>query len=222
MEEKKLIVDDLEKLLQARRDNHYGIMQEDQAAPAGKPEHLQAQKSASLPDFIQMVSKIVTKGMRKLHVVFEPDEGARPRMDQDVHLNEPHIFYEVISRVPKNELKPRERQEIYEDIEDDAARRQGRVFGQRFECTVQFNIMASDYKTADEVMRIFEELIFNYVSYFKQNGVAEILFQQQLTDRNLDVYRQSLSVRSLQYYVEIEQLHAVFDEADIFGVMIQK
>lgn len=215
----KLTVDDFATLLQKQQDNHYGIMQNLDPPAEAQTDHLQAKKSASLSDFIDMVAMITSKAMKKQHVVFEPDEGARPRMDQEVPLTEPHIYYDVISRVPKKELKPRERQEIYEKTDDKTCDRPGRVFGQRFECVVQFNIMAADYKQADKVMKIFEELIFNYVSYFKQNGVAEILFQKQMTDRNLDAYRQSLSVRSLQYYVEIEQLHAVFDEADIVGII---
>jgi hypothetical protein len=167
-----------------------------------------------------MVSKIVAKATKERNVVFEPDEGARPIVDQDLSLNEPHIFYEVLSRVPCMELKPRERQEIL-DTDDKGKSRKGRVWGQRFECHVQFNIVAGDYETADKVMEVFEDLMFNYTSYFKRNGVAEILFEGQHTDHNMDIYRQSLSIRSLQYCVWVEKLHAAFDTEEIDGVITE-
>lgn len=217
MAEKKFRVDDLESLLVQRSAQNFHVANE--VANVNNSQYLQARKSASLTDFINMVAMLVSKGMKKQKVIFSPDEGDRPKVDQAVQINEPHIYYDVISRVPKKELKPRERQEILECHNDKNNIRQGRVFGQKFECVVQFNIMSSDYKSADEVMKVFEELIFKYTSYLKENGVAELLFKQQMTDRGLDIYRQSLSVRSLQYYVEVEQLHAVFDESEIEGII---
>lgn len=209
--------EDLQSLLQERSKQNYHISRTSAYNPKEQP--LRANKSANLTDLIHMISELSTKAMRKLDVVFEPDEGDRPKVDMDIQLDKPHIYYDVISRVPMKELKPRIRQEIVETHDDKENIRQGRVFGQKFECIVQFNIMAADYKTADRVMHIFEELIFDYTSYLKENGVAEIFFMKQMTDRNLDQYRQSLSVRSLQYYVEIEQLHTVFDEAIIEGII---
>jgi len=216
MADKKFRVDDLESLLSERSRRNYHVLEE------SNPENnqrLQARKSADLTDFINMIAKLVSKGMKKQKAVFSPDEGDRPKADLTIPLNEPHIYYDVISRVPKKELKPRERQEILEHHIDKEHIRQGRIFGQKFECIVQFNIMSSDYKSADEVMKVFEELIFNYTSYLKENGVAEVLFKQQMTDRGLDPFRQFLSVRSLQYYVEVEKLHAVFDESEIEGII---
>ena len=60
-------------------------------------------------------------------------------------------------------------------------------------------------------MNTFEELIYAYTHYFKKNGVAEVLFEKHLTDKNFDVFRQRMSVRNLQYYVEVEKLYTVFD-----------
>ena len=69
-------------------------------------------------------------------------------------------------------------------------------------------------------MNDFESLIFNYTAFFKKNGVAEILFEKHFTDRNLDPFRQNLSIRSLQYYVEIERLFTEFVASDIEKVSI--
>ena len=89
--------------------------------------------------------------------------------------------------------------------------RQGRIYGQKFKCEVQFNVIASEYKLAERVMNNFEDLIFSYTHSFKKNGVAELYFKNQLTDKDYDMYRQNLSVRSLIYYVEIEKLYVMFD-----------
>jgi hypothetical protein len=212
-------VDDLEQLLQRRNDHSTINTEITRLVPQDQPR-LQSKTGATLPDFIRMVSEIVAKATKERNVVFEPDEGARPIVDQDLSLNEPHIFYEVLSRVPCMELKPRERQEIL-DTDDKGKSRKGRVWGQRFECHVQFNIVAGDYETADKVMEVFEDLMFNYTSYFKRNGVAEILFEGQHTDHNMDIYRQSLSIRSLQYCVWVEKLHAAFDTEEIDGIITE-
>lgn len=169
-----------------------------------------AQSTASLEDFTSMISKLVSKVMKKDNVEFSPDEGARPSMDVSTPLNHPYIFYEVISREPKTERKPRSREEIVELTADDGTKRQGRIWGQKFKCILQFNILACDYKTANKVMTNFESLIFNYTAFFKKNGVAEILFERHFTDKNLNPYRESMSIRTLQYYVEIEKLYTEF------------
>ena len=203
-------LDSFEQLLQRQADagNHVlPIAYETKTTPVAPTT---AQKGATVDDFIQMISKLVSKTMKKTHTEFLPDEGARPSMDMSKPLDHPCIFYELMSREPKTERKPRSREEIVEITMDDGSRRQGRIWGQKFKCIIQFNILAGDYKTANKVMNDFESLIFNYTAFFKKNGVAEILFERQYTDRNLDPFRQSMSIRTLQYYVEFEKLFTEF------------
>jgi CheY-like chemotaxis protein len=107
-------------------------------------------------------------------------------------------------------LKPMVREEINELTEDKSTRRLGVIYGKRYVNIVQFDIFAANYAEANEVMKNFEELIFDYSSYLKENGIAEIYQKKRFTDRNLDAYRQHFSVRSLQYYVETEKLFARF------------
>lgn len=214
---KPFTVDDLSTLLQARVDNASVVNRVTRLIPEGIPKQ-QAAKNATLPDFFRMVSTIITKAVKERNVIFEPDEGVRIRVDQVKPVDETHIYYSVISRKPCLELKPRERQEVSE-VDNAGKVRQGRIWGQRFKCLVQFDIISGDYKTADTVMELFEDVMFNYTSYFKKNGVAEILFEEQLTDQNLNIYRQTMSVRSLRYLVWIEKLHAAFDTAEIDGII---
>lgn len=206
-------MDDLQLLLQASSDNQGGVIEDPQSLPV-KPitPPFKANKSANLQDFIKMVGKIVSMALRKQKVEFVPDEGKRVVFDPSEKVDHPYITYRVISRTPKGELKPREREHLVsEDVARDGEGRQGRVYGQKFKCYVQFDIIASEYSEADEVMNTFEDLILAYAHYFKKNGVAELLFEKHLTDKDFDIYRQSVSVRSLQYYVEVEKLTVVFD-----------
>ena len=85
------------------------------------------------------------------------------------------------------------------------------IFGYRQKCILQFDIVASDCATANEVMNTFEEAMFTYTGFFKSKGINEMHFLKHFTDENLNNYRQDLSVRSLQYYVEIQKLITVFD-----------
>mgnify|MGYP007011635093 FL=1 len=186
-----------------------------------KIDKQQADKNCDLDDLFAMINKLVVKALKKDNVEFNPDEGARFVVDQQVPINHPIIQFDVISYEPKLELKPRVINQFIEESDDknDRWKRHGQVWSQRFKCVIQFNIIGSDYITANKVMRDFEELMFRYAGYFKQQGVAEIVFKSRFSDKNYDYYRQNLSVRSLQYYVEIERNYVSYD-TDISGVLI--
>jgi hypothetical protein len=186
-----------------------------------KIDKQQADKNCDLDDLFAMINKLVVKALKKDNVEFNPDEGARFVVDQQVPINHPIIQFDVISYEPKLELKPRVINQFVEESDDknDRWKRHGQVWSQRFKCVIQFNIIGSDYITANKVMRDFEELMFRYSGYFKQQGVAEIVFKSRFSDKNYDYYRQNLSVRSLQYYVEIERNYVSYD-TDISGVLI--
>lgn len=216
-------VGNLADLLQTQKDHQDNIV--DNIDHTGSPGYLKANKSATLDDFITMLAMLVKKTMKKDGVEFVPDEGARIELDPKKTLDHPYILFDVVSRIPQTELKPRAREVIRERTDDQANARNGLVWGQRQKVIVQFNVIACDYVQANRVMNNLEELIFKYTAYFKKNGVAEILFQMQGTDRNLDYYRQSTSVRSLQYMIEIEKLFVQFDsdieDATILGFQVQ-
>lgn len=182
---------------------------------------LKANKSATLFDFIKMVGKVISTGTDEEKIEFVFDEGKRLTNDPSEKIEHPFITYKIISRQPMLELKPREREStINESVDKSKDGRQGRIYGQKFKCLVQFNIIASEYTAADRVMNIFEDLIFSYTHFFKKNGVSEILFENHLTDKDYDIYRQDLSVRNLVYYVEIEKLYVMFD-SDIEDISIK-
>lgn len=173
---------------------------------------LTADKSASLFDFIKMIDKLVSITMKDLEVKFIPDEGKVVYLSNDQRLDTPIITYKLISRKPKGEIKPRFR-ENFRESKDGSTGRVGEIYGQKFKCHVQFNIFASVYEVAEQVMERFEELMITYAGYFKKNGVAELLFDQQYTDQSFEAMRQTLSIRNISYYVEVEKLTVIMRES---------
>lgn len=182
-------------------------------SPTEHPEDkkiLKAEKNASLFDLIKMIEKLVKLTMNDLKVEFVPDEDKVPVKTPEINIDHPYITYKIIERVPKNEIKPRVREHIEEKSHDKTEARFGQIYGQKFASIIQFDIFASVYATAEEVMERFEELLFVYAGYLKKNGVSEIYFKQQHTDSSYDIYRQQISIRSIRYYVETEKVIVVF------------
>ena len=178
---------------------------------ASKSPLLKAAKNATLTDFIAMVARLCDKSLKKYRVKFIPDEGATIA-DPAKQLEQPTILYRVIERKPKNELKMRHSEDFTEVIDKTGNKtRKGQVWSQRQSCIVQFDVIASDYAMSDAVMSYFEDMIFTYTGYFKSNGVAEVYFKKYYTDTSIDRYRQYLSVRSIQYFVEIEKQTTIFE-----------
>jgi hypothetical protein len=169
-----------------------------------------ANKGASLYDFIKMLDKLLELTMPQ--VKFIPDEGKVLTNDAMTQFNCPVITYQVLKRKCKKEIKPRLREMVTELTEDKTSQRTGEIWGQKFECLVQFNVFASVYSEAEQVMEQFEETIIKHTGFFKKNGVAELFFEEHITDSHFDTLRESLSIRSLIYYVEIEKLTVMFKE----------
>lgn len=180
-----------------------------------------ANSGADLEKLMEMVARIISKSTkgRKLGIQFMPDEGTRVYADQNFVIDHPYVFYDVLSVTPSKEIKPRTREVFVEDPESTNSRL-GTVQGQVFDAYVQFNIFACDYLQATAVMKFIEDLLFSYTAYFMQNGIAELIFHQRLTDKNLDLFRQKSSVRSLQYYVRYERNFVTYDQ-ELAGVSIQ-
>jgi hypothetical protein len=169
-----------------------------------------ADANASLSDFIDMVGLIVEYVMSDMKVKFMPDENRKNFLEPDVPFNDPVVTYKIKSRRPKNELKPIPREDMEEEYNGE--QRLGTIYGQRFDCKVQFNIFASEYTLANKVMDKFEELMIAYAGYIKKQGVVDMYFTEQYTDSEYNNFRETLSVRNLEYYVEIEKLTVIFNE----------
>lgn len=175
------------------------------------PKMQKAKGNASIYDFIDMIAKMVERStkLNTKETKFCMDEGMDITLDPSYTIDKPYIMYSIISREPTSEHKPRIREEFVEKV--NGFTRAGSVYGQKMKCIMQFDIVACDYKTANEVMNSFEDLMMENLSYFKEYGVSECIFMKQLTDPDRSSMREKASVRSLQYLVFVEKLHTVYN-----------
>lgn len=183
-----------------------------------------AKKNSSLYDFFDMLALIVDYSMKDLKVEFLTNEQENILTDPEITFNDPKISYKVISRRPKNEYKPIAREEIVE-CDEHNEQRFGMVYGQFFDCIVQFNVFASENRTANKVMETFEELMLSYAGYFKEQGVVDLYFKEQVTDSEYNNFRETLSVRNIRYYVQIEKLMVIFNrrisDINVYGESVK-
>ena len=198
-----------EQLMQ-ERENYTDNVKTAMVSSTVQSVRQKADKGATLYDFIKMVDKLVELTIP--NAKFIPDEGKVMTLDAMTNFDCPVITFQVLKRKPKKEIKPRLREMLNEVTDDTSTQRTAEIWGQKFECQVQFNVFASVYSEAEQVMENFEETIIKHAGFFKRNGVAELFFEEHITDSHFDTLRESLSIRSLIYYVEIEKLTVMFKE----------
>lgn len=177
-------------------------------------------KSCTFYEFISMIQKITERTIgQKQNVLFYPEEGKIPVESFSTQTSGTIITYKLITREPIKEIGYRHRESIVEYDEQGKPHRKGEVLGQKQQILVQFDFFSPTVREVEEVMNKFEENMILYKGYLMQNGVGEIIFQRQETDEKLETFRQSTSVRSLIYYVEIEKLIEKLDH-DIISIDI--
>lgn len=203
-------MDDFQALLEKKR-NLVEVYDKLKRQP---PQTIQtADKGATIADLTSMINKLVSLTMReRLNVEFCPDDKKEKIISKAEKLDHNVITYKVVTRRSKDEIKPRIRQEVAEKTLDKEDERLGFISGHAFKSVIQFNIFSKSYSEADNIMEEFELLMETYSGFFKRNGIKEIYFEEQLTDQHYDIYREILSVRNIQYYVETERLSVIFNE----------
>lgn len=171
------------------------------------PDRYKSSDNGGVFDFISMLASITEKSVKQYGVVFELDEGRRIVGDPNKKISNSHITYQVVSRgIYDNELKERVR-EVGEENN-----RHYSIYGQKFEAVVQLNIFSPQYEEAEYVMNRIEELISNYAGSFVKKGIVQVLFHNQLTDSQFDIYREMISVRNIQYKIVYERQKVAFSE----------
>ena len=139
-----------EEMLQRREDYESSRNKLNITAANPNKNRQKSNKGASLYDFIKMLDNLLELTMPQ--VKFIPDEGKVMSLDAMTNFDRPVITYQVINRKPKKEIKPRVRELVEEITDDKNSQRIGEIWGQKFECLVQFNVFASVYSEAEQVM----------------------------------------------------------------------
>lgn len=202
-----------EDLIRAKRSdgnyNRNATIDDDQESKI-----LKSDKNATMLDLLKMLDKVITLTMSDLNVEFIAEEGKIVYLSNDQPLDHPLITYKVIDRKPsRKELKPRQRESFIEDKQNKGMTRIVEIYGQKFGYHLQFNVFASTYVIAENIMDRFEEMMLTYAGHFKKNGVGEIIFDRQFTDDNFKTVRQTLSVRNFSYFIELEKITVVMRDS---------
>jgi hypothetical protein len=200
-------MNDLEKLL--KMDQFFLPKQPEDVKVQGAVGLARANGNASLLDFIDMVSLIITNTMDDLHVECMPDEKAYVIKNDPVEaINHPIVTFKVTDRKHSMGYKPK----LVESVLDAATGKTLFVYTERFSSKVQFNIMASEYRIAWNIMDRIEDALLSYAETIRGNGIVEYYFNRQYQDEYYDTFRNTLTVLNIEYCVETEKIRVIFKE----------
>jgi hypothetical protein len=125
-------------------------------------------------------------------------------------INLPHIVYELQSRRHSEHFseskKPRQLK-VYPD--PDQPGHNITEASEHFDCYVDFLIFGNGKIDTRKWSEKFEAFVLTYTGYFKQQGVSEILFQEELPREVSSEYRQDLPHRRLRYLVRIQRIQTL-------------
>lgn len=205
-------MDELEKLLNLNATYFDKTPDPPKKEDIHASELQKANGNASLLDFLDMVSLIITNTMDDMHVECMPDEKAYVTKDDPVEaINHPIVTFKINDRRHKENFgyKPK----LIESVQDiDSTGRTAFIYSERYTSLVQFNIMASEYRIAWKVMDRIEDALLSYAETIRGNGIVEYYFNRQYTDKYYDTFRNTLTVLNLEYCVETEKIRVIFKE----------
>lgn len=120
----------------------------------------------------------------------------------------PHITYNVARRTPaKNKgLKQRPFQSFPDPEDND---HHITIYRRWFECQVDFVIYAKTNHEAMAIAQEFEDFMDAYIGFFKEKGIAEIVFLSEESPKVSSENRQDIPTRTIRYSVTIERPVAV-------------
>ena len=93
------------------------------------------------------------------------------------------------------------------------------IYGQWFDNIVQFDAWSNGFRTSERLISWLEQLLKLYTGYLRQCGVSNLFFWKRLSEKQNNVWRQDLPVKSTQFYFRTEELEAVYSR-DILKIDI--
>lgn len=183
-----------------------------------KPLNSRHEKNCNYDDFIALLENTLRNVLP--NIKFVPFEEKSIFLEPDRTVKNTFITHKVINRRPLKESKPVFRHDVIEDAENGESRI-GTLYAWRMFCVIQFDIFSGNYHDAQQTMSLFEDLMFDYLGFFKKNGLVECLFDEQIEDQTLNAFRDVCSIRSLRYNITIEKYKIDF-ESVLESVLINK
>lgn len=118
----------------------------------------------------------------------------------------PVISFGVVHRTPsKNKIGLKGRPtELYLDPEND---NYTIILNRKwFDCQIEFVFFASSNLDARRLMQKFELFMDTYIGYFKEAGISELIFQEEVDSRLSSKYKDGLPSTCLHYTMVLERI----------------
>lgn len=165
-------------------------------------ERLTAHGAADLEKFTDMICKLLNIAWGNDWGIFS-EENPTGNNPEETPL--PHITYNLISRrsTEKRGLKG----QTFAPIPD--PEHEGETITpvrQWFDCIVEFCIYARTNAEATRLAQRFEEFMYTYRGFFKDEGITEIIFEEERAPEVNSLYRQDIPHRTIRYLVRIERI----------------
>lgn len=195
-------------------NRHTYIQNEFKSTPVNevdkKDKRLRAKGNAQIRDFISMVGLIVESLFEEQHVEYLPYEKTYPiREDMDQTITHPYIAWRIIHREyrDRSAIGPYIRDELF-----DKEGRSGEVSSEAFQTRIRFYIINTEMNSCWDLMDEFEDMLIDYKSHIKQQGIVNYYFDQQLEDDFAQDFRDIVSILTLDYIVLTEKNRVIFRE----------
>lgn len=134
-------------------------------------------------------------------------EGA-PMRDATDEITLPLITVRLLSRRPSIQrpgIKPRQ-------IGTVADLTQGGLvneYRQEFDVEIEFRCYHETQSGAKDLAAGLEEILLAFAGFFKEQGIQEILFQEETEPATADERRLDFPVRQLRYYLRLERVYRI-------------
>lgn len=150
-----------------------------------------------------------------LNVIWGSDWGdLRPDTSNGLNPNEitlPSISYSTnLREVSDGEsVKPRLSELTIEDVNGFPTGQAYKVYRQRFDCIVEFNIRTRTSSDCSELAEKFEDAIILHSGFLKKRGVSEIYFLKEVPPRYSNYFTENIPTKTLYMYVRLEKVKSV-------------
>lgn len=159
--------------------------------------------SSPLESFFKTIDKTISIAWGNKWGTFTK---AYPSETESKSIKTPIITYRTKKKSPSQmgqvkEIKPRIRHQFTVPETGEAYQ----IWGQRFDCIVEFGVWADNDSKAEEYAEFFEDFMITYCGLFKEGGIVEILHLETVDEMHPHSWRVDFSSRHVIYHVIIDK-----------------
>jgi hypothetical protein len=200
-------------------------------------ERLVADGNLDIFQFLELVQKTWSLIQERKSSLYVDGKGYLPAIKmyeafpsaEEINPSLPVVTYEITSKMPTKEIKPRIRETFVDKNDPDKIIT---VTGQRFIYQVEFTAWGRTNSEVNKIINELEDFMFLYTGLFKRKGVAEVLYHgysaelvpnkpNYFNDQRAKTSVYSITIESLRMYdsqiikeieVEVEKMNLMEEE----------